>query len=319
MNNILIIGASGYIGARLSYLLAKNGNNVTALCFPSIPKDENWCTLMAEVIVADITSIGMIDQITDQSFDIAIHLVSLDHHDSNKAPNLVNSINVIPVWNLLEAFKTKKTLKRFIYFSTIHVYGKTPNQRIEESHNTNPSTPYGLTHLLAENICNMYNATTDIDCINVRLSNSYGSPFFHENNCWWLVVNDICRTAFTEKKIVLKSDGSALRDFIHYVDIYNAIRCLIENDLDYIDRTFHLSSGKTISILKIAEKVKNIYYKRYGEEIQIQFPNNKKTIKRTKETYIISNQKIKSLGFKQKVELDDGINELFSYLELHEK
>ena len=37
--------------------------------------------------------------------------------------------------------------------------------------------------LLSENICNYFNDKTETECINVRLSNSYGSPVFKENNC----------------------------------------------------------------------------------------------------------------------------------------
>ena len=319
MNNILIIGASGYIGARLSYLLAKDGNNVTALCFSFVPKDKKWCSLMKDVVVGDITSDNVIDKITSQSFDVAIHLVSLDHYDSNKAPAFVNSVNVMPVWNLLESFKTKKTLKRFIYFSTIHVYGEIPYKVIKESHNTCPSSPYGLTHLLAENICNMYNATTDIDCINVRLSNSYGSPFFQDNNCWQLVVNDLCRTAFNEKKIVLKSDGSALRDFIHYKDIFNAIQILLNYHTNELNNIFHLTSGVTMPILQIVDKVKHIYKNRYGYNIPVIMPKGKQsTMKNRTETYIISNNKIQLIGFKQEIDLENGIHELFDYLENNE-
>ena len=111
MNNILIIGASGYVGARLSLLLAKAGKNVTALCFPNIPNDKDWCSIMKKVIVGDITSEKVIDELTNQTFDVVIHLVSLDHHESNRTPAFVNSINVMPVWNLLESFKIKKTFK----------------------------------------------------------------------------------------------------------------------------------------------------------------------------------------------------------------
>lgn len=319
MNNILIIGASGYIGARLSYLLAKDGNNVTALCFSSIPKDKKWCSLMKEVVVGDITSDNVIDKITNQSFDVAIHLVSLDHNDSNKAPTFVNSVNVMPVWNLLESFKTKNTLKRFIYFSTIHVYGEIPHKVIKESHNTCPSNPYGLTHLLAENICNMYNASTDIDCINIRLSNSYGSPFFKNNNCWQLVVNDLCRTAFIEKKIILKSDGSASRDFIHFKDIFNAIQLLLNYNTVKLNNIFHLTSGITTTILQIVDKVKLIYNDRYGHNIPAVIPECKQsTMKNNLETYIISNNKIQSIGFKQQIDLETGIHELFGYLENNE-
>tara|TARA_B110000971_G_scaffold221921_1_gene271541 strand:+ start:4825 stop:5781 length:957 start_codon:yes stop_codon:yes gene_type:complete len=318
MSNILIIGASGYIGSRLSYSLAKEGNNITAVCHSGILIDKEWCSLMNQVVVRDITSKDAIEELTNQYYDTAIYLVSLDQKASNKIPEFVNSINVMPVWNLLEAFKIKKTLKRFIYFSTIHVYGKLPNVVIDESFAPKPQNPYGLTHLMAENISNMYNTTSDIQCINVRLSNSYGSPFFKENNCWWLVVNDICRMAFTEKRIVLKSNGSALRDFIHYEDIFNAIKSILSKH-SYDDNTFHLSSGTTNSILQIAEKVKHVFLNRYGESLPIILPDNCQVEKKSTKIYTMSNKKLVSTGFKQNFSLEKGINELFNYLELHEK
>jgi UDP-glucose 4-epimerase len=320
MNKILIIGASGYIGAELSFLLAQEGNKVTALCYPTIPNDEEWCSYMHEMVVADITSENDIDKITTQSFDVAIHLVSLDHHDSNKAPTFVNSVNVMPVWNMLEAFRVKKTLGRFIYFSTIHVYGSIPNKIIDESHITNPQTPYGLTHLLAENICNLYHQTSDIECINVRLSNSYGRPHFKETNCWWLVINDLCKKAFEEKKIILLSDGSPQRDFIHSSDIYQGIAALIRypKKKDQQNNTYHISSGNTLTILELAYVVKKVYNVHFKEDIQIVMPN--KSISKYPDDiigldkYIIDNSKLKAIGFMPKINLEVGISEIFNYL-----
>ena len=114
MKKILIIGANGYIGGNLSYLLAQNGHCITALCYPSIPDNAEWCAKMNEVITGDIRSKEVIDQLTNQKYDTVIHLVSLDHNDSNMDPNIVNSINVMPVWNLLETFKKKENLNQFI-------------------------------------------------------------------------------------------------------------------------------------------------------------------------------------------------------------
>lgn len=318
MSNILIVGASGYIGARLSYLLANEGYAITAVCYPEIPTNKQWCSLMSEVIVRDITSEEVVNELTGQHYDTAIHLVSLDHNDSKKNPEFVNSINVMPVWNLLEGFKINKTLKRFIYFSTIHVYGKLPNMVIDESFTPKPQNAYGLTHLMAENISNMFNLNSNIECINVRLSNSYGSPFFTDNNCWWLVVNDFCKMAFTEKNIILKSDGSALRDFIHYEDIFNAIKLILSKS-SHDDNTYHISSGTTTSILQIAEKVKKVFFNRYGETLKITLPENCKVEKKLINANTISNEKLKSIGFIQNFKLEKGINELFNYLELHEK
>jgi UDP-glucose 4-epimerase len=320
MARILVIGANGYIGARLSSLLAMSGNSVTALCFPSVPEDEKWCSLMDEVVVGDVTSDKAIDDITNQYYDVAIHLVSLDHHDSNKSPSFVSSINVMPVWKLLEAFKTKKTLSRFIYFSTIHVYGKIPSQVIEESEDTNPISQYGLTHLLAENICNMYTESSEIDCINVRLSNSYGQPVFQTNNCWWLVINDLCKTAYYEKKIKLLSDGSSQRDFIHSTDVFKAIDTLIKTEkVPNTNSTYHISSGKTITILELAHVVKSVFEKRYIEEIEVTTYNDTKSKHPNTfsdaNRYLISNTKLKSLGFSPAKDIETGIEEMFIYFE----
>jgi UDP-glucose 4-epimerase len=271
---------------------------------------------MANVIVGDVTSFETVDDLTNTKYDLSIHLVSLDHTDSNKDPNIVNSVNVMPIWNLLELFKKKNTLNRMIYFSTVHVYGPLPSIKFDESQWASPDSPYGLTHYFSEKICNMYNTISGIECVNLRLSNSYGSPLFANSNCWSLVVNDLCRTAFTKKKIVLKSDGSALRDFIHHKDIFGAVHQLIQSEWSQSDGTYHLSSGSTYSILELACYVKSIYYKRYGREIEISTEKSDLAPARdSKKRYIINNQKIASLGYKPLVNIESGIIELFEYLE----
>ncbi len=218
MNKVLITGACGYLGARLCKYLAKDGYRVTAFDSYDPSAHSQWVSLMDEVVVGDIRDESTISDLADRNFDVVVHLISLDHHKSESSPNLVSSINVMPTWNLLNKF-TQNGLGKFIYFSTFHVYGKLPRETINEDYPSNPINAYGLTHLLSENICNYYNNKTNTECINVRLSNSYGSPIFNENNCWWLVINDLCKTAIENNEIRLKSDGSPQRDFIHGDDV----------------------------------------------------------------------------------------------------
>jgi UDP-glucose 4-epimerase len=319
MNKILITGACGYLGARISEYLAQQGNRITALDFVFPDKNDKWTTLMDKVIVEDIRNESGIEKLVDQEFDVLIHLVSLDHRQSNDNLNFVSSINVMPIWILLEKF-SKCGLKKFIYFSTFQVYGKVPFKNITEDLIPSPQNKYGLTHLISENICNYYNNNSEVNCINVRLSNSYGSPVFKDNNCWWLVINDLCRTAFREKKIRLLSDGSPQRDFIHISDVCRAIEVLINNDLKNIDtNTYHISSGNTYTILELAHIVQKVFQERYGNEIPVILPGNivsdnpEKFSKNAR--YIVDNTKLKSLGFSVKTDLNIGINELFDYLE----
>ena len=85
---------------------------------------------------------------------------------------------------------------------------KIPNEIITEDNSPAPLNIYGLTHFLSEDICSYYNVNTETKCINVRLSNSYGSPVFNENSCWWLVVNDLCKSAFLKNKILTNNNAN---------------------------------------------------------------------------------------------------------------
>ncbi len=319
MKNVLITGACGYLGARLSKHLAENGFSITAFCSFDPSGYRQWTSLMDEVIVGDIRDEITINNLAKKQFDVVIHLISLDHHKSEANPNFVSSINVMPTCNLLDKL-TKNGLKKFIYFSTIHVYGNLPKAIITEDQKPELKNAYGLTHLLSENICNYYNEKTETKCINIRLSNSYGSPVFKENYCWWLAINDLCKAAFTKNKIKLLSDGSPQRDFIHSSDVCMAIEVLLNTDKKNIkDNTFHISSGETNSILQLAYLVKKVHQSRYHEKLDIILPESTTSFKSgkfsKKEKFVIDNKKIRTLGFVPKTKLKKGVNELFDYLE----
>lgn len=318
---IVITGGNGYIGARLSQFLAINGEEVIPVCFPSIPEDEDWRSKMFAILKGDIRQDETIAEIAELMPDIIIHLVSLDHFDSEKAPDFVNSINVLPTWRLLDAC-TKNGLKKFIYFSTIQVYGKLPNIIIDETLLTNTVNTYGLTHLLSEQICDHYNRKTESNVISIRLSNSYGDPIFAENNCWLLAINNLCKNAFTHKEIRLLSDGTPQRDFIHGNDICNAVRILINSDEKLANNTYHISSANTLTLMELALIIKSEFKKRYNQILPIITPKGIDRVSELavqNEKYTISNNKIKSLGFSPTISINQGVNELFTYLENHQE
>ena len=314
---IVITGASGYIGSRLCLFLSEKGHDITAVCSSNIPQQTGWTEKVKQFIVGDIRNEIIIDQISNLKADVIIHLISLDHHDSEKKPSFVAGINVQPTWNLLDAC-TKKGLKKFLYFSTIHVYGKNQNGFVSENQPITPFNAYALTHGLSEEICNYYNRKTKTDCINIRLSNSYGEPVFTDAKCWSLIVNDLTRSAFNNKEIVLNGDGSAIRDFIHYSDICSAIDTLVNTKINK-ENTFHLSSSNAISMLDVAIKVREVYYDIYGIEIPVFINKNERiiyeNIRTNRKVNTISNELIRLYPITIEKKLQDGIQGLFKYFE----
>ena len=316
IKNILITGGNGYIGARLSLYLAEKGYRVSPLCFPEIPQNYSWQKKMAKVLCGDIRDDTFLKEISQNSYDAIVHLISLDYHQSTGSPSFVSSVNITPTWNLLEIF-SKTKLKKFIYFSTTQVYGQIPAERINENCTPKTVNPYALTHLIGEQFCEHYNRNSQIQCHVVRLSNSYGAPIFYENNCWWLIINDLCKMAYTENKIILQSDGSPQRDFIHGWDVARAVETILKTDCNQM--VYNVSSAATLTIMEIALQIKYNYESRYGKTIDIFSANDKSHIHlpTSEPKYIIDNSALINLGYKLEWNLDKGINDLFDFLEKH--
>ncbi|MEP2024111.1 NAD(P)-dependent oxidoreductase, partial [Reichenbachiella sp.] len=73
---ILITGSNGYLGSRLSFELAKQGHQVTAVCHSKPIKDSEWASQMKEILIGDIRDQNFVEQICSQKVDCIIHLIS---------------------------------------------------------------------------------------------------------------------------------------------------------------------------------------------------------------------------------------------------
>jgi len=320
MKSILITGANGYLGAQLSQHLASKGHRITALCFPQAPADRKWSGMMHEVLIGSVAEEATVEILKQKDFDVIIHLVSLDHHQSQTAsPEEVMKINVKPCSALLDTF-SPKGLKTFLFFSTIHVYGTLPPEIIYEDHALNPGNIYALTHAMSEQVCDYYNRTTNTNCMTVRLSNSYGHPVFPENNCWWLAVNDLCRSAYYDLHIPLLSDGSPQRDFIHGSDVCLAVSTLLEKaPKDTLHNTYHISSSQTHTLLELAGLVREVYKELYGTSIPVSTPTETNITDFGRFSgnarYTIDHSALRKMGFEPRCNIREGIRRLFHYFE----
>ena len=94
-------------------------------------------------------------------------------------------------------------------------------------------------------------------------------------NCWWPVLNDLCRSAKKENLIKIKSDGSALRDFISLDDISNFVKILINKKVN--ENIINLCSSETLSIKELAYKIQSNEF--FKQKISLSFAKKPKKIK----------------------------------------
>ncbi|MBA3824435.1 MAG: NAD-dependent epimerase/dehydratase family protein, partial [Ktedonobacterales bacterium] len=76
--------------------------------------------------------------------------------------------NIRAMQRLLEAARDQPTLRRFVYASSSSVYGNTPDLPARETGLPAPVSPYGVTKLAGEHLCNLYAANFGIPTVSLR-------------------------------------------------------------------------------------------------------------------------------------------------------
>jgi UDP-glucose 4-epimerase len=313
--NILITGGLGYIGGRIAnYLERKAKDNKVILTTKNKDRKLPSWTKQFEILKMDVLEKESIDKCLD-GVEVAIHLAALNEIDSLKDPQLAWEINVKGTFNLLELSRTKG-VKKFIYFSTFHVYGNPSNSLITEETPTKPFHPYAITHRAAEDFVRYFEHYYGIKTLILRLSNGYGYPMDKNINRWTLVFNDLCRQAVTTGIIKLKSSGRQYRDFISIEDIAGAVYHFIFILKDkWGDGLYNLGGNCVMSILEAAQKVSELYNLKYGKKIKIEVPNEKTAPEVLEMPFTYSIQKIMDTGFTLKSEMDEEILKTLSVCE----
>ena len=297
MKKVAILGSSGYIG---SYL-ADNFKNKYKIIIHSRHKikSKKFNQDIFKKITGDIRKNHTIYKILATKPDILIYTISLNHFWSEKNKKLSINNNYRPFKNLLNLIVEKKLKTKIIYFSTMQVYGRKYNKRIiNESYPKNIDNIYALTHSMCEDL--LIKFKEKIKSYSLRLSNSFGMPVL-KNDCWWLVLNDFCRSAKIKGEIIIKSDGKDLRDFISLKDVSRVIEKLMVKEFSF--QVINVCSGKTFSIKEVANKLsKNRYFKK---KIPIKILKKKKKTKIKKFRYDIN--LLKKIGIKKFTGLDTQI------------
>jgi UDP-glucose 4-epimerase len=121
-----------------------------------------------------------------------------------------------------------------------------------------PSNLYAKTHYEAE--LEILKLANQIQPIIFRLSNAVGAPVHPLINAWNLVANDLCKQVAQKNKIVINSSGNQKRDFVTIDYLTKALNRVLKIS-DWPSRElpiFNIGSGKSISILDIAQLICDI-------------------------------------------------------------
>jgi len=266
---ILIVGGLSYLGGRIVKHIKAYHPDVELLITTRNPHKrlplwaKDFVLLPLDLLDEDSISACLVSR----GIDVIIHLAALQEADSMKDPEMALDVNVKGTYKLLNHAR-RNDVKRFIYISTIHVYGNVNGSVITEETPTRPHHPYAATHRAAEDVVDFFHKYHNVETLILRLSNGYGYPADRDIARWNLVFNDLCRQVVTTGKIVLKSSGKQYRNFVPIYDIARAIcHFLYFFTEPWGGGLYNLGGESPIMILDVAQKIAEVYKRKYNKDM----------------------------------------------------
>lgn len=296
MEKILVTGGAGYKGSLLVPRLLEKGYRVTVLdnfMFGVKPilhfaGHPNVNFINGDVRDKQVIAASM------KNADVIMHLAAIVGYPACSAePQVAETVNVNGTKNICENLSPNQ---RLIFASTGSTYGKVTTICTEETP-INPLSLYGKTKWIAEQM------TTDKGGVGLRFATVFGvSPRLRLD----LLVNDFVHQAIHLKQIILYNSNWR-RTFLHVIDAAESYLFTMDNFEKMSGKAFNIgddSMNYTKQDIALAVKKQVDYYlheAEVGEDLD-------------QRDYEVSYQRVRDLGFKAKVTLDDGIAELVKVL-----
>jgi len=304
--NVLLTGGFGTLGGRISANLSKNHEINLRLASRQKRQPPSWAP-KAEVCIVDFENKNSIKQMLHEVTHV-VHLAALNDYECRAEPEKAQLVNVEYTRRVVEqAGQTKKL--RFIYLSTIQVYGNSLTGVITEMSPTDPQDAYSQTHLDAERIVEHAHNTQQLEGVRLRSANGFGTPMSPDAKIWQIIANDLCRQAVETKKLTLKSHGLQSRNFVPFTDVCSAVYHSLEMSPQQTgDGLFNLGGRKSLQIIQMAELVATRCGTVLGFTPKIEKPNE--TPDSVPPAFEYSSNKLLATGFILNCDLEKEIDSL---------
>jgi CDP-glucose 4,6-dehydratase len=207
---------------------------------------EERCT----IALADLTDHdGIVRVLNEHEVGEVFHLAAQAIVGAaNRSPLSSWEANVRGTYTLLEACRTLGTVRRVVVASSDKAYGiQEPPYR--EDFALRPVHPYDVSKACADLIARCYAHGYGLRVAVSRLANVYGPGDIN----WSRIVPDTARALARGERPVIRSDGTAERDYIYVedaVDAYLAIAASLDRP-ELSGRAWNAGWGRPVSVLEM--------------------------------------------------------------------
>ncbi len=264
---VLVTGGAGFIGSVVTDALAQQGEQVLVVDNLTRSVQPKFCSGVSfeTADIGDTEHIGQL--IADHGVDACIHLAGLiSVAESVQNPGAYIENNIVGSARLFEAL-TDHRVCHVVFSSSAAVYGNASSMPISEDAPLQPTSPYGWTKMVVEQMLSAYDTATGLRSVSLRYFNAAGATSrrreCHEPETHLV---PLAIRAATNPGAPLQlfgadyptRDGTAVRDYIHVSDLARA-HLLALNYLRYGGDTtvLNLGAGRGHSVLEVIAAVEH--------------------------------------------------------------
>ncbi|GAA4020323.1 GDP-mannose 4,6-dehydratase [Streptomyces sp. NBC_01352] len=223
----VVTGAAGFIGSHLCEHLLSCGDDVTGVdaltdFYDPAWKRENLHYLLDQDRFTfrqdDLLAAPLEPLLADA--DAVYHLAGQPGVRGSWGPEFAVYVerNVLVTQRVLEAARATG-LRRLVYASSSSVYGDAETYPTRETARPRPVSPYGVTKLAAEHLCETYRTAFGVPAVSLRLFSVYGPRQRPD-----MAFSRLVTAALAQRPFALYGDGEQSRDFTYVADVVTAMR-----------------------------------------------------------------------------------------------
>ena len=261
-HSVLITGGSGYIGTAVTKKLLDDGHHVIVYCNLS-SGHRNLVDSRAVFVEGDILDGARLDYILKvHECDTVIHLAARKSvGESELNPYEYYQTNVVGTLTVLEQMY-RNDVTKLIFSSTASVYSSEDELHYhKEDDKILPVSIYGSTKFVAEEIIKQYHRSGFLDeflifrYFNVAGDAGLGFTDFQGQNIFPKLmsayINQVSFEIFGDNYPT--SDGTALRDYVHLIDLVRAHQLAIKSCCNG-GGVYNLGSGKGYTVKEVVDE-----------------------------------------------------------------
>lgn len=310
---IVITGGAGFIGSTLAGRLAERNEIVlfdnlarNTLQHTNLSQHRNVALVQGDILDYDATRRAM------EGAHIVVHAAAIAGIDTViKSPVRTMEVNMIGTAHVLRAAKEAKVSERVIEFSTSEVFGSMAYRVSEDDHAVAGSAGearwvYAVSKLAGEHLAYAYYREFGLPTVTLRPFNIYGPGQTGEG-----AIQIFIRRALRNEPITIYGDGTQIRAWCYVDDMVEGLLFAMESP-KAVGESFNIGNARAVTtIFGLAETVcrvlnsksEIVFKPSLSADIELRIPETKKSEQ--------------LLGFKAKVDLEEGIRRTAKWYQEH--